>query len=151
MTRSADPDQLYALITEIRKAFGELRTFSDGQIMDLGMTAAMRAVLEDLDKHGAQTVPDIARRKGRTRQHIQQLADALVKAGFAEFRDNPAHRRSRLLAQTKRGREVFSEIRRRERESLGQAAKHLDGSRIEATTDFLRELRKDLAGQTDRD
>lgn len=50
-----------------------------------------------------RTVADIARRMGMTRQGVQRVADLLVNRHLAEYRDNPAHRRARLLACTEAG------------------------------------------------
>ena len=63
---------------------------------------------------GAMTVPQIAKLKGVTRQHIQLLADALVAAGLAAVKENPAHRRSSLIALTEKGKRVFAKMRARE-------------------------------------
>ncbi len=38
-----------------------------------------------------------------TRQGVQRIADLLVERELAEYRDNPAHRRAKLLACTEAG------------------------------------------------
>ncbi|MER6179435.1 MarR family transcriptional regulator [Streptomyces sp. NPDC001652] len=48
-------------------------------------------------------VSGIARAMGITRQSVQRIADLLVERGLAEYRDNPAHRRAKLLAVTEEG------------------------------------------------
>ncbi len=50
-----------------------------------------------------RTVAEIARRMGMTRQGVQRVADLLVDRDLAEYRDNPAHRRAKLLACTEAG------------------------------------------------
>lgn len=40
---------------------------------------------------------------GMTRQGVQRIADLLVERELAEYRDNPAHRRAKLLACTEAG------------------------------------------------
>jgi len=50
-----------------------------------------------------RTVAEIARRMGMTRQSVQRVADLLVDRELAEYRDNPAHRRAKLLACTEPG------------------------------------------------
>lgn len=50
-----------------------------------------------------QTVAAIGRRMGVTRQGVQRIADLLVERGLAEYRTNPAHRRTKLLACTEAG------------------------------------------------
>ncbi|MDQ8044834.1 MAG: helix-turn-helix domain-containing protein [Solirubrobacteraceae bacterium] len=81
-----------------------------GQLMDAaqrlaaagGITAAWWQVLGGV-LDGPLTVAGIARRMGMSRQGVQRVADLLVDRGLAEYRDNPDHRRSRLLACTEAG------------------------------------------------
>lgn len=50
-----------------------------------------------------RTVADVGRLMGMTRQGVQRIADLLVARGLAEYRENPAHRRAKLLACTEAG------------------------------------------------
>jgi DNA-binding MarR family transcriptional regulator len=56
------------------------------------------------------SVADIARRIGVTRQSVQRVADDLVKQGLAEYLENPAHRRAKLLHPTDHGRDAVRRI-----------------------------------------
>ena len=88
-----------------------LTTFRlNGRLMDTAqhmaaageLTAAWWQVIGGvLDK--PRTVAEIARRMGMTRQGVQRVADLLVDRGLAEYRDNLAHRRAKLLACTEAG------------------------------------------------
>lgn len=82
-------DLVYCLIVEIRRAFYELKAYSDEANADIGVTTATRALLEYLADSGPDTVPEVGRAKNVTRQHVQQLAESLVRAGLAEWRRNP--------------------------------------------------------------
>lgn len=67
-----------------------------------GMTAAWWQVLGGvLDE--PRSVSDVGRLMGMTRQGVQRIADLLVEKGLAEYRNNPAHRRAKLLACTEAG------------------------------------------------
>ena len=44
------------------------------------------------------------------RQPVQRVADALVEEGLASYKDNPKHRRARLLAPTAPGRRAVEAI-----------------------------------------
>ncbi|WP_435284644.1 MarR family winged helix-turn-helix transcriptional regulator [Streptomyces koelreuteriae] len=55
-------------------------------------------------------VSGIARAMGITRQSVQRIADLLVERGLAEYRQNPAHRRAKLLAPTEEGRAAIARI-----------------------------------------
>ena len=109
---------LDALSRAIRASFSRLRALGDALHADLGITASMRAVMESLAERGAQTVPQIARAKGVSRQHIQVNVDALIEAGLVAVNSNPEHKRSSLLDLSKAGRRAFDKMRRREAEIL---------------------------------
>ncbi|MEU6835041.1 MULTISPECIES: MarR family winged helix-turn-helix transcriptional regulator [Streptomyces] len=55
-------------------------------------------------------VAGIARTMGITRQSVQRIADLLVERGLAEYAENPAHRRAKLLRATEKGREAVARI-----------------------------------------
>jgi DNA-binding MarR family transcriptional regulator len=88
-----------------------LTTFRlNGRLMDAAqhmaaegdLTAAWWQVLGGvLDE--PRTVADIGRRMGMTRQGVQRIADLLTDRGLAEYRENKAHRRAKLLACTEAG------------------------------------------------
>jgi DNA-binding MarR family transcriptional regulator len=67
-----------------------------------GLTAARWQVLGAVLR-GPRTVSEIARVMGLARQSVQRLADLLVEQGLAAYRDNPAHRRAKLLEATDAG------------------------------------------------
>lgn len=76
------------------------------------------------------TVSGIARVMGLTRQGVQRLAAALVADGMAEYADNPAHRRSKLLQPTAQAWAAIDLIRPRQQAwaravTKGLAAKEL--------------------------
>ncbi|CAM5668213.1 winged helix-turn-helix transcriptional regulator [Streptomyces californicus] len=45
---------------------------------------------------------------GITRQSVQRIADLLVERGLAEYTENPAHRRAKLLQVTDAGRRAVA-------------------------------------------
>ena len=55
---------------------------------------------------------EIARRVGLglARQSVQRVADLLVDKGWASYRDNPAHRRAKLLEPTPEGRRAVNRL-----------------------------------------
>jgi len=57
-------------------------------------------------------VAEIARRVGLglARQSVQRVADLLVEREWAAYRDNPAHRRAKLLEPPPAGREVVGRL-----------------------------------------
>jgi DNA-binding MarR family transcriptional regulator len=75
----------------------------------------MRDVLAHVDRNGPQTVPQIARARSASRQHIQSLVNKLIEIGMVELIDNPAHKRSSLVRITANGRQKLTELSDRER------------------------------------
>lgn len=81
---------------------GRLLDAAQGMAVAGDLTAAWWQVIGGvLDQ--PRTVAEIARRMGMTRQGVQRVADLLVDRRLAEYRDNPAHRRAKLLACTEAG------------------------------------------------
>jgi len=128
------------LIKNIRGCFQELKGLGDKLHNDLGVTASMRAVMEFLNEHGANTVPDIARAKNVSRQHIQLLVDALNEKGLIELLQNPTHKRSPLIGLTQSGAETYSEMQARERDVLMQFSRKLSADDVASANRCLEKL-----------
>jgi len=130
-----------AVTREVRACFNRMAALGDRLHRDLGVTTAMRAVMETLDENGAQTVPAIARAKRVTRQHIQVLLNRLVAAELATTRPNPADRRSPLAELTEAGRTLFARMREREKAVLADLTRALAGRDLDAALAALAALR----------
>jgi DNA-binding MarR family transcriptional regulator len=78
------------------------------------LTAGLRGVLRGLDRGGPQTVPQMARDRNCSRQHIQMLVNQLEADGLVEMTENIAHKRSRLVGLTPRGKAYLDAMYRRE-------------------------------------
>ena len=133
-------EKMVALTGAVRAVFNRLKALGDELHGDLEVTTAMRAVMETLSQAGPMTVPRIAKLKGVTRQHIQLLADALVAAGLAAVKENPAHRRSSLIALTEKGKRVFAKMRAREAPVVEEIAWEFDTQEMERATAVLMRL-----------
>src|SRR5919197_2291273 len=64
-----------------------------------GQTLARWLVLAEC-KESPATVSDIPRRLYLARQSVQRVADVLARDGLCAWRDNPRHRRAKLLELT---------------------------------------------------
>ncbi len=114
--RSGHTSQGAALTRAILSTFrlnGALIQAGDDLIRDLGVSSAQWQVLGAIAM-GPIPVAQIARDLGRRRQGVQPTVDRLEKGGFVEFRDNPNHRRAKLVALTKEGISVLEEISARQ-------------------------------------
>jgi DNA-binding MarR family transcriptional regulator len=96
----------------------------DDLIRDLGVSSARWQVLGTIND-GPLPVAQIARDLGRKRQGVQPTVDRLLKQGLVELRENPNHRRAKLVALTPKGRSVLDEINERQESWVNALAEGL--------------------------
>ena len=94
---------MVSLIDETRLLFHHLRRTAESLHRQGEITAGRRGVLESLHREGPRTVPQLARARPVSRQHIQKLVDPLAAEGLVELVDNPRHKRSKLVRLTAAG------------------------------------------------
>ncbi|MFC8177414.1 MULTISPECIES: MarR family winged helix-turn-helix transcriptional regulator [Nocardiaceae] len=112
MTRTPAGDALTSIVLPAFELNGEFLAAAQDITAPAGLTPAWWQVLgATLDEPLA--VAEIARRVGLglARQSVQRTADILVDKGWAEYVDNPRHRRAKLLQPTERGRETVATLR----------------------------------------
>ena len=64
------------------------------------------------------SVPQMARARLVSRQHIQSHVNGLQREGLVELAENPAHKRSHLARLTPEGKEAVHSVKQREAELL---------------------------------
>lgn len=114
----ADIPLFISLTLGVRRLFHRFANAAQQLHAKTEITPGMRAIMENINDGGPQTVPAMARIRPVSRQHIQKQVDTLIAAGLAEYRENPAHKRSRLVDLNAAGRQAFSSIRSREARAL---------------------------------
>lgn len=102
-------DDIALLVADIYEAAGALRKSGEAVAKTEGQTQARWQLLSVISGD-ATSVPRAARRLGVSRQGVQRIANTLVDDGLAQWRPNPDHRSSPLLALTATGRRVLSSI-----------------------------------------
>ncbi len=145
----ANAARLGRLMRLVRVCFRDMTVAAGRLHADLGINASTRAVLEFLAENGPATVPEIARSRNVSRQHIQQLADALVAAGYCACAGNPAHRRSQLLQMTETGRVVFAAAMAREKVYLERMSAEFPAGDLARAADALERFHALLEQETD--
>ena len=110
-SRTPAGDALTDLVLPAFELNGEFLAAAEMMARPVGLTPAWWQVL------GATLgeplpVAEIARRVGLglARQSVQRVADLLVAQGWAVYRDNPAHRRAKLLEPTAEGRGALGRL-----------------------------------------
>ena len=110
------------------------------------LTNACRGVLRDLARLGPRTVPQLARGRECSRQHVQVLVNRLAADGMAEMIPNPDHCRSPLVRLTPAGRDTLEAMWRREGDVIDELPTALQVEELEGATRVLREMRLLLEG-----
>jgi DNA-binding MarR family transcriptional regulator len=106
------------------------------------ISGSMRGVLRDLTANGPLTVPQLARRRPVSRQHIQAIVNELLRADLVELAENPRHKRSRIVKMTPAGEKAMREILERERAVLDEIDLPVSESELGHAQDVLRRLRQ---------
>ena len=96
------------------------------------------------------TVPQIARRMGRTRQSVQASVDRLRALGVVESLDNPDHRRSPLHRPTDDGRRRFARLQRRPARWVDELTAGMKAADLATAARVLRELSERLEASARR-
>lgn len=129
--RWANQDPVTQLVMTVFRLNGLLLDAADTIAAPSGITSARWQVLGAVLAEPL-TVADVARLMGLARQSVQRLADLLVREGFAAYRENPGHRRAKLLTLTSKGKRVI--------ESLG--ARHDDWTKYIRTKLALKDIER---------
>ena len=111
------------------------------------MSGGRRSILQELER-GPRTVPQMARERSVSRQHIQILVNELGEDGYVGRSTNPEHKRSPLVHLTPSGARIVGEMRRRELELLPNLALELQARDLDGAAETLRKVRRALDGET---
>jgi len=131
---------LYRVFWRTRRLFQRLGTEFHAVPGGAPLTPPQRAVLEFLARGGPQTVPDIARQRSVSRQHVQVSVNELIARGWVETRPNPAHRRSMLIALTDDGQARLAAAHHVETEIVDAMTRHFSEHELEVTARTLTAL-----------
>ncbi|MBY0423098.1 MAG: MarR family transcriptional regulator, partial [Parvularculaceae bacterium] len=133
------------LVNEAPRCFFLLSAMAEHVYAELGVGGPERGVLRDLFLEGAQSVPEIARRRPRTRQAVQQVVARLLEKGLVEVAQNPRHRRSKLFVLTKKGIALCVEMQERDLDEIRRIAARRGFGDAAAAADVLARLNAALA------
>lgn len=149
MTQAAKT--LTQLIREIRTCFNQMKALSEQLNAGLGITPSMRAVLEGLDAREGRTVPDLAKQRGVSRQHIQTVMNALLEQDLVRVVENPDHKRSVLYLLTPKGADTFEAVRRREAEPMTELAAALPDKEVDRARRLIAKMNDQLKSQIEKE
>ncbi len=127
------------LARSVERTARALRKASEMRNADFGLTGVQRAVMEAI-REGPRTVPDIARERGVTRQHVQAGVDALAASGLVLRSRNPANAKSWLIGMSRKGQAVYQTLQSREALALRTLSDRLSAAELEAADAALRTI-----------
>jgi DNA-binding MarR family transcriptional regulator len=107
----------------------------------------MRGVMASLAAAGPRTVPELARERAVSRQHIQTLVNELAAASLAEARPNPSHRRSPLIALTGEGQRRLRLAQARKAKLLAGLAPSVSPVELAAAMRLFDRLEREFAAR----
>ena len=147
---TAKAEALYEAIQHVRPIHQYSAKVIADSLAGRGVTVAMRAVLERVHEGGPQPVPQIARSLWLSRQAVQRVVNEAHERGLVRLDDNPAHRRSRLVALTTNGTRLFDEIRAEESRALRDIAAEMSSEDIEGCVRVLSTLTHELRARASK-
>lgn len=86
------------------------------------------------------TVAQVAREMGQARQSVQRIASNMADSGYFTWKDNPAHKRAKLLHLTAKGKRTFQQLELAQAPWANEAAKPLDARELKIALGVLRKL-----------
>lgn len=123
-----------------------MRKAAEQMLGEGAQSSGRRSVLKSLSGGGPQTVPQMARLRAVSRQHIQKLVNGLQEDGLVELVENPAHKRSRLVRITNAGTTVAESTARREAKVLPELSRGIALEDIRTAIDVLKSLKAAFEG-----
>lgn len=113
---------------------------------EVEVSLPLRGVLELILMGGPAAVPRLAQKQSVARQQVQQQVDALLESGLVERRDNPAHKRSALIALTDKGRALIQNMRAEELDALSRLQVGVSDHAMSEAAQVLSAWRAALVG-----
>lgn len=129
------------IVLEIFKLGGLLVSEGDHMGSEYGITSARWKILGALALAGEpQTVPQIARSMGLTRQAVQRLVDAMREDDLLFFKDNPGHKRAKLVSLSELGETVFMKLDEKQSGWAMECSEGITKTELEATLSVLKRI-----------
>jgi DNA-binding MarR family transcriptional regulator len=138
-------DALNEFIWQLRRAFWDLAAAADDELKGLGIRAGDRALLEWLAREpGPQSLSEIARKAGVSRQHVHQALRRLPEPAWITLSHDPQDARAVTLTLSRAGCRFWERVREADARFLARYAPRLDAGEVAAATALLLRLRQSL-------
>ena len=142
MSRKATAVELTGLVLEVFRLNGRLIASGDALVGRIGLTSARWQVLGAIALQARPApVVRIADAMGLARQSVQRIVDALGQEGLIAFRENPHHKRAKLVVLTGAGETLYRSAMRLQKPWAARLAAGLDRDQLATTLGVLKGLR----------
>lgn len=142
---SSATEKLGRLIIETFRLNGRLLSAGDQLVADIRLTSARWQVLGAIAlSETAEPVARHARSMGLNRQGVQRIVNELAAEGLVAFRDNPHHRRAKLVVLTEAGHTAYQAAERRRRPWTAGLAAEFSEAEIDNALHVVTSLRRHL-------
>lgn len=141
MERTNKGEMFTQIVLATFKLSGMLAIEGDRLTQSQGISSARWKVLGALFyAETPQTVSQIARTMGQTRQSVQRLVDIMKQDGLLELLENPEHKRAKLVALTTEGKNTFNKMDEIQIPWANNKAENFDSEELEITLKTLMDL-----------
>jgi DNA-binding MarR family transcriptional regulator len=144
-THSESGAALTEIVLGVFRLNGVLLSVADDLSGPAKLTAARWQVLAAIAE-SPRSVAEISREMGLTRQAVQRVANDLVRGGFAEYSENPAHRRAKLLGSTRAGARALQIVGRRQRAWANEVSSPIPAATLRACARALQRIVREIEG-----
>lgn len=132
---------LSTLAVAIFRANGALIAAGDAISQPFGLSSARWQVLGAIALAGQpQTVAQIARNMGQTRQGVQRLINEMEQQGIVGLAENPHHKRAKLIRLTEKGDEAYAATMLQWSGLANRLAKDMQGEQLDVAIACLNDL-----------
>ena len=141
MNRANKNEVFTEVVLEIFKLGGLLINEGDQLTEEYGITSARWKVLGAITlANSPQTVPQIARTMGLTRQAVQRLVDVMYEEELLEFQPNPEHKKAKLVSLTNKGVNIYSKLDKKQVKWARENSLNLTKKDLETTLSVLKKI-----------
>ena len=107
MKKNADGETLHNLFKALHGASKAIESIEESVHQSCGLTGGQAKNLSHLILDGSMTISDLAYKRGVSRQSVQVAVSTLIDHGYVCLKDNPRHKKAKLVHVTESGLAQF--------------------------------------------
>ena len=141
MKHSAKGHAFTEIVIETFKLSGLLAVEGDRISAPVDLSSSRWKILGALERAETPlTVSQIARNMGQSRQAVQNLVNIMVDSEVLEFRDNPNHKRAKLVVASTHGKAVYELMEAIQIPWANDCAREISIKDLETTLKTLKKI-----------